>query len=263
MLLPVFFVLCVGLLAGCSDGSPDPLSSNQSTGQSGGAAGVGGSAPGAGAAGEAAGASGAGQGGASAAGQAGAGGGEPEPGPHVAEVVSFTPGPGAGFGQDQMPAIVMGPPQGKGADEGGLDVVSLGMGGEIVLRLGVEVIDGAGPDLIVFENAFHVNGDVTKPVWKDLGEVSVSEDGAQWVVFPCEPATYQQSQCAGWRPVYASSESGVSAFDPAVSGGDPFDLASVGVARARYVRIRDRTLSVAPPTAGFDLDAVAVLHAAP
>src|SRR5262249_55619727 len=69
-------------------------------------------------------------------------------------VVSFTPGQGAGFGQNKMPGVVLGPPQGQGDSSGSTDVVSLGNGGEIVLETGVTIVDGPGVDLIVFENAF-------------------------------------------------------------------------------------------------------------
>ena len=55
---------------------------------------------------------------------------------YASELISFEPGPGAGFGQDQLPGIVLGPPDGRGPDAGGLDVLSLGQGGTIVLGFG-------------------------------------------------------------------------------------------------------------------------------
>jgi hypothetical protein len=64
--------------------------------------------------------------------------------------------------------------------------------------------------------------------------------------------------------VYASRRRGECGADPRVSGGDGFDLAAVGLRRARFVRVRDlRTQGRADPATGFDLDAVAVLHAEP
>ena len=54
--------------------------------------------------------------------------------PFADHVVSFTAGTGAGFGEDSLPAIVLGPPVGGGATHGGTDVVSLGSGGTIVLE---------------------------------------------------------------------------------------------------------------------------------
>ena len=50
-------------------------------------------------------------------------------------------------------------------------------------------------------------------------------------------------------------------LDPAVTGGDGFDLAEVGLERARFVRIRDASGMGAPPTTGFDLDAVGIVSA--
>ena len=46
-------------------------------------------------------------------------------------------------------------------------------------------------------------------------------------------------------------------LDPTVAGGDDFDLATLGVTRARYVWIQDTGLNkYAPPSGGFDLDAI-------
>lgn len=182
-------------------------------------------------------------------------------GAYATEVVSFTPGPGATFGHRAMPDIVLGPPQGRGDRSGSTDVVSLGLGGTIVLGFDRDIVDGPGADFVVFENAFVADGREQR-VWMEFAEVSVSEDGARWVTFRCDPAgSAPFTGCAGWSPVYASAESGYCALDPRVSGGDFFDLAAVGVTRARFVRIRDlQTLGAMPPASGFDLDAVGVLH---
>jgi len=181
----------------------------------------------------------------------------------VSRVVSFTPGRCGGFGGAEMPDIVLGPPRGAGDTKGSLDVVSLGNGGEIVL--GFEpfaIVDGDGPDFVVFENAFFPAGDRDKP-YAEPAEVSVSEDGETWVPFPCTSTAAPYGACAGWRPVYASPESAVSPASPE-AGGDPFDLGAIGVARARFVRIKDKTAqrctSQGPDTNGFDLDAVAAIH---
>jgi hypothetical protein len=176
------------------------------------------------------------------------------------KVVSFTPGRCAGFGQSSMPDIVLGPPQGTGDARGSLDVVSLGNGGEIVLGFEPAVIvDGPGTDFIVFENPFLIGGNPQDP-YAEPGEVSVSEDGATWTAFPCTATAYPYGACAGWHPVYASSAD----FDPSTAGGDPYDLAAIGVGRARYVKIQDKTsqacTSQGPNTNGFDLDAIAILN---
>src|SRR5262249_59231516 len=57
----------------------------------------------------------------------------------------------------------------------------------------------------------------------------------------------------------------VDAFQvPNCSGGDSFDLATVGLSSARFVRIDASQLQPgAGGTAGFDLDAVAAVHFTP
>ncbi|MBL9039330.1 MAG: cell surface protein [Archangium sp.] len=175
-------------------------------------------------------------------------------------VVRFVPGAGAGFGQDLMPGVVLGPPKGNGTASGSLDVVSLGREGVIELEFtDLEATDGPGVDLLVFENPF--SG------FLETGVVAVSTDGVDWREFPCAADDVDGGfpGCAGVTPVYANDETGVSATDPAVSGGDGFDLAAVGLTRARFVRIRDSGANrfYGPPGGGFDLDAVSVVHGAP
>jgi hypothetical protein len=142
-------------------------------------------------------------------------------------------------------------------------VLSLGRGGQIVLDLAPrQVVDGPGADLVVFENPFWIGGDRTM-VWAELGEVAVSEDGEVWHTFPCDPVPASPGQwpgCAGWTPTDRSA----GTAEPGALGGDRFDLAELGVARARYVRIRDVSdTPVEAPSAGFDLDAVGLLHYEP
>jgi hypothetical protein len=177
-------------------------------------------------------------------------------------IESFTPGPGAGFGQEAFPGIVYGDPVGGGDMKGGTDVLSLGKGGEIVFGFGGNaIVDGDGIDFIVFENAFYKKGQPDQP-FADLAEVAVSDDGATWTPFPCAREDVPYEGCAGWHPVFANDALGISALDPAVAGGDAFDLAAIGVARARFVRIRDLGSISAAPNAGFDLDAAAIVNAA-
>jgi hypothetical protein len=180
--------------------------------------------------------------------------------PYVRAVVSYTPGIGAGFGQDQLPDIVLGPPDGKGTHAGSLHVLSLGVGGEIVLDTG-PITDGPGADLVVFENAFWAN-DGPANVYAELGEVAVSTDAVSWRTFACDSTRDGRTAwpgCAGWSPA-RQYDPFVVPLDPAVSGGDTFDLEDVGLSEARYVRIRDRATEGMAPTAGFDLDAVGVVH---
>jgi hypothetical protein len=196
----------------------------------------------------------------------------------VTGVVSFEPGACAGFGASSMPQIVEGPPVGAGSDHGSTDVVSLGTGGTIVLSFAPNaIVDGPGPDFIVFENPFWVSGN-SNDVFAEPGEVSVSDDGVAWQTFPCNPTVDPNSahgtgvsppygQCAGWHVVNSSPTNGISPVDPAVAGGDAFDLADLGVSEARYVRIVDRTLETCadagarPNNDGFDLDAIAIVNA--
>ncbi len=173
-------------------------------------------------------------------------------------VVSFTPGTGPNTGQDKLPGIVLGPPQGGGADSGSLDVATLGNGGSIILGFAPSVIvDRPGPDFIVFENPFDIGGDPTKP-FAEVATVGVSDDGITFKDFPCTATIYPYGMCAGWHPVFANpGTNDIDPTDPAVAGGDDFDLADLGVTEARFVRITDRV--DLPST--FDLDAVSIVHA--
>ncbi|HEX6271800.1 MAG TPA: hypothetical protein VFZ53_02115 [Polyangiaceae bacterium] len=211
---------------------------------------------------------GAGTGGSDAGGEAGEGasgsaGTSPDFLPYAREVVSFELGEGAGFGEDELPDVVLGPPDGRGVLSGSLDVLSLGKAGNIVVAFGeLGIADGEGADFVVFENAFWPGGDPTL-VFAEPGEVSVSEDGSEWHTFPCDAdgdGAGRFAGCAGWSPALEFDPSAAVPLEPAVTGGDAFDLADLGLARARFVRITDVSLSGSAPSAGFDLDAVGVVH---
>ena len=177
------------------------------------------------------------------------------------EVAAFTPAPDTSFGHDALPEIVLGPPGGT------YDVASLGCEGEIVLRFDPPgIVDGPGPDLIVFENAFSTD-------FPEPGEVAVSEDGETWSVFACDPVALEG--CAGVTPTLALPDSGIDPRDPARAGGDAFDLSDLADAPAEvsFVRIRDRSreywqaqggLIYCDPgnqgAGGFDLDAIVAVH---
>ena len=158
---------------------------------------------------------------------------------------------------------MLGPPDGRGALSASLDVLSLGKGGSIVLGFGERAIaDGAGPDFVVFENAFWPGGDPSI-VFAEPGAVSVSDDGSEWHAFPCDAegdGTGHFEGCAGWTPAFEYDPVASVPLDPNVSGGDAFDLADVGLSRARLVRITDVSNAGSTPSAGFDLDAVGVVH---
>ncbi len=155
---------------------------------------------------------------------------------------------------------MLGPPKGGGPCQGSTDVVSLGNGGWVVVEFrGNAIVDGPGPDFIVFENPFGVSCDPSN-TFAELGTVAVSEDGITWSEFPCTATMPPYGGCSGWHPVYASAgKNDIDATDPAVAGGDPYDLADLGVTMARYVRITDRP-DLTGPAGVYDLDAVAIVH---
>lgn len=169
-------------------------------------------------------------------------------------------GTGAGFGQNKFPQVVMGAPKGMGATSGSLDVLSLGIGGEIILDMGsCQIKDGTGIDFIVFENPFFIGGNEAAP-YAELASVSVSNDGINFVDFSCQSDSFPYDGCAGWHPVYSAPTNGISPFDPDIAGGDAFDLTTIGVNSARYIRLRDVRGTQGGASSGFDLDAIAVVN---
>ena len=176
--------------------------------------------------------------------------------PFADGVISITVGEGGGFGAGDLPGVVLGPPVGAGDRAGSTDVVSLGRAGGIVLVFDdLLAVDGAGPDLVVFENAF--DG------WVETGRVAASPDGVEWTWWPCDAAGPDYTGCAGVTPVWANPDNGIDPTDPTEAGGDAFDLADIGLATARFVHVRDSGENAYTPDAGgFDLDAVAIVHGA-
>src|SRR5262249_27679347 len=207
--------------------------------------------------------------------------------PFADRVVAYQIGTGGGAGQDEMPGVVLGPPRGGGAFQGSTGTLSLGLGGWIILAFtSGRIEDGPGVDFTVFENPFLTVGLVTGPPFAEPGTVSVSDDGVAWKTFPCpldDPPYYPG--CAGVYPVFANADNPgapaplvpctipiqqlvgvpVDAFQaPNCSGGDSFDLATVGLSSARFVRIDASQLELgAGGTAGFDLDAGAAVPLTP
>lgn len=211
-------------------------------------------------------------------------------------VVSFKPGAGAGFGQSYYPQNVLGPPHGNANSAtpnfSEQDLLSLGDGGSIVLDFGPgRIVNGPGADITVFENPVQPLNEPTH-TFAETAIVSVSSDLVTWTTFPFHfrpPAadgTLLDQSCyegfAGVKASFSSPENGISPFDPAVSGGDSFDLSQIGVASARYVKIQDTGTTGATQTVdpeghivddpgnhfafegagsvGFDLDAVSAIH---
>ncbi len=205
--------------------------------------------------------------------------------PFADRVVAHVVGTGGGAGESGLPAIVLGPPRGGGAFQGGTDTFSLGLGGTITLAFDDNVIvDRPGPDLLVFENAFLPTGLTTLAPFAEPAVVEVSGDGVDWHTLPCAltEGPYYVG-CAGVYPVLADADDpgapsplvpsttpiadlvGVPVGDfvaPAGAGGDAFDLAGAGLLAARYVRLTASPTSI-PGLAGlsgFDLDALAAVH---
>ena len=204
--------------------------------------------------------------------------------PFADAVVSHQIGTGGGAGESALPGIVLGPPRGSGAFQGSTDTLSLGLGGSIVLAFTDNVIvDGPGADFTVFENAFLTRGLNTGGPFAEPATVSVSADGVHFVAFPCraDEMPYYPG-CAGVYPVFADARDPnapsplvptttpiadlvgvpVDGFTPPPgSGGDSFDLAAVGLAMARFVRIDASDLKPGlAGLSGFDLDAIAAVH---
>jgi len=212
-------------------------------------------------------------------------------------VVSFTSGfadPNSGFRYAELPGIVLGPPGDSLPTQGATSVVSLGRGGSITLAFTDNVVvDAPGPDFIIFENAFFKGSVPSSPtstcnIFAEPGSVEVSANGFAWTAFPYDTAALafvgtDQTPCsalpllhglAGLTPTFTGNWT--VSDDPGVwdaggiggvsgAGGDAFDLADVGLAQARYVRITDLNLGTgfAGSAEGFDLDAVVALHSIP
>jgi hypothetical protein len=187
-------------------------------------------------------------------------------------VASYLPGTGVSDPKWMMPSQAFGP---AGTDT--TAVVVLGNAGTITLTFDTPITDGDGWDFAVFENSF------ASDLFLELGFVEVSSDGSTFARFdsafrgPAAPC----GSCSG-----TAAEIGGLAGSYMVGYGTPFDLAalrnsplvrdgSVDLTAIKYVRVVDivgdgTTLDsfgrgiVDPissgPTAGFDLDGVAVLN---
>jgi hypothetical protein len=187
-------------------------------------------------------------------------------------VATYLPGTGVSDPQWMMPSQAFGP---AGTDT--TAVVVLGNGGTITLTFDSPITDGAAWDFAVFENSF------ASDVFLELGFVEVSSDGSHFARFDAafQSAVTPCGSCSG-----TAAEIGGLAGAYMVGYGTPFDLAalrnsplvrdgSVDLTAIRYVRVVDIVGDgtthdsfgrgiVDPissgPTAGFDLDGIAVLN---
>lgn len=214
-------------------------------------------------------------------------------------VVEFVPGTGAGFGSGFFPQNVLTGPDGglnppNEPSDSESNLLSLGNGGSILLEwTGDVILDGPGADFTVFENTL-LTLDTGIP-FIEAGIIEVGQtpdtmvripfrflppDG--WVmgtpyIIPFFESNYEG--LAGTRPTLVTTTNGVDPADPTVSGGNAFDLASVGLTWARYVRIIDPGTPGQPGAQtgsnglaiydtqlspnGFDLDTVVAIHSGP
>lgn len=191
-----------------------------------------------------------------------------------------------------QPGIVLGPPGDATPVSGSLTVLSLGHGGTIVLEFTDNtIVDGPGPDFIVFENPFFctqapVTADDPYRVLAEPGIVAASEDGITFHTFPFDSTSLAEvvDLCSdrallarldglmGLTPSFTGNftiPNDPLVFDPDAPGGitghggDAFDLADIGLARARFIRITDPDIPLGIPGAseGLDLDTVIALNA--
>lgn len=130
-------------------------------------------------------------------------------------------------------------------------VLSLGHGGELVLAVkGGAILDEPGFDFSVFENAFRIAG--TNKIFQEFGSIGVSEspEESAYRWYACDPKAAVVLGCVGAVPTN--------------EGGDQFDLAELGVRRARYIWIKDleinKNFPSQWPTEGVDLDALRLSH---
>lgn len=183
-------------------------------------------------------------------------------------VVTLQPGSGQRIGQGPVffPMNVLSGPEPRASRTTPVaeprEVCALGLDGNIVLGMRRAVIvDLPGSDFTVFENAFMFGS----RTFAEPARVEVSRDGIAWYAFPFDSLTLLG--CAGVTPT-----TGLDAFNPAVSGGDAFDLAAIGIDSVRWIRITDVTRIILdnrnhpfydPTLSGFDLDAVIAMHTVP
>lgn len=142
------------------------------------------------------------------------------------------------------------------------EILSIGLNGEIIVGLKHNlIIDKDGADFTIFENTF-IN-QFNEVVYAEPAIISVSKDGINYIEFPYDILTLEG--LAGTKPTIGSN----NPFNPLKSGGNAFDLATIGIDSVRYIKIKDITEQILnnpdhsnydPTLSGFDLDAVAIIN---
>ncbi len=169
---------------------------------------------------------------------------------YATQIIPGSPFTIVGESQDPLYAntsLALGGPVGGGTYSGSADAYNLGVGGSLTLGFdngsSPRVIrDQAGPDFIVFENAFYAGSPDAS--FAELMYVEVSSNGVDFARFPVTSNTAKPvpadprltidpadvSGFAGVHPVIANvnvKTRPINAFDPAVAGGDAFDLSAL------------------------------------
>jgi hypothetical protein len=182
---------------------------------------------------------------------------------YIQQVIEIEYGTDAGNGQPFLPDSVLGPPAGEGdwaPQSDPRELISLGEGGWIIVKMGRKIEDGPGVDFIIYENLLYWGGDYTN-AYTEAAVVDVSQDGETWVRFDFDfiidgptgpqglPDTVPDNFIgfAGIEPTFANCDPNndgnfddmIDPLDPEAGGGDHFDLADTGLEWAAYIRITD------------------------
>ncbi|MEE2938488.1 MAG: DUF4465 domain-containing protein [Planctomycetota bacterium] len=185
----------------------------------------------------------------------------------ASEVVRYDPGTHVDL-ESQVSTRGLGPAEGTASD-----TVSLGRGGMITLGFNAPIRDGLGFDFAVFENSF-------SDTFLELAHVEVSSNGVDFIRFPSDSLTAEQ---VGPFGSVDPSDIDQLAGKYRAGFGTPFDLGrlegidpELDLTRVTHVRLVDivgdgsSTDASGDPiydpfptegSAGFDLDAVGVIHA--
>jgi len=144
-------------------------------------------------------------------------------------------------------------------------VTTLGNGGSITLTFDGAIVDGPGADFAVFENG-------VGNTFLEFAYVEVSADGVNFLRMP--NASLTASPVPAFGGVDPTNVQGLGS-KYRQGFGEPYDLASVGLARATHVRLLDvigdgsyldsdgRVIydpHLTVQSGGFDLDAIGVIH---
>jgi hypothetical protein len=155
----------------------------------------------------------------------------PARGHFISEVLEFKPGPGGGYNQNRLHVVFGAPELITDRSSGSTNVVSLGRGGSITVKLEKPVSAG----IVVYENAFEVDGKIANP---SPARVEVSADGKTWYALrgmagmKVEGDRFRFSENAlpaNFQALYVriTDASGEGSASAATGGVDGFDLNAV------------------------------------